>query len=157
MFVGESARVNDSTWKTIHRGGGNGTQVPSSRGGHLYHKANEAVCPMVERDKSRRCYAGKHIALKSYVEYHEALLLSVNVQAHLTSSFADDGNASWYSVCRVPMVKWRLDCEDCRHRSSASMIPAPIQSALWPQGDVLPNGRNHFTQVQRQDTLLKDS
>ena len=32
-----------------------------------------------------------------------------------TSSFADDGNASWYSVCRVPMVEWRLDWEDCRH------------------------------------------
>ena len=26
-----------------------------------------------------------------------------------------DGNASWYSVCRVPVVEWRLDCEDCRH------------------------------------------
>ena len=48
-------------------------------------------------------------------EYHEALPSSANVQSHLTSSFADDGNASWYSVCRVPMVKWRLDCEKCRH------------------------------------------
>ena len=38
-----------------------------------------------------------------------------NVQSHLTSSFADDGNASCYSVCRVPMVEWRLDCENCRH------------------------------------------
>ena len=28
-------------------------------------------------------------------------------------SCADDGNASWYSVCRVPMVKWRLDYENC--------------------------------------------
>ena len=27
-------------------------------------------------------------------EYHEALPSSVNVQSHLTSSFADDGNAS---------------------------------------------------------------
>ena len=27
-------------------------------------------------------------------EYHEALLLSANVQSHLTSSFSDDGNAS---------------------------------------------------------------
>ena len=49
------------------------------------------------------------------IEYHEALLSSVNVQLHLTSSFADDGNASWYSVCRVPMVEWRLDCKNCRH------------------------------------------
>ena len=32
-------------------------------------------------------------------EYHEALSSSVNVQSHLTSSFADDGNASWYLVC----------------------------------------------------------
>ena len=31
------------------------------------------------------------------------------------STFADDGNASWYSVCRVSMVEWRLDCENCRH------------------------------------------
>ena len=30
-------------------------------------------------------------------EYHEALPSSANVQSHLTSSFADDGNASWYS------------------------------------------------------------
>ena len=30
-------------------------------------------------------------------------------------SFADNGNASWYSVFRVPMVEWRLDCEDYRH------------------------------------------
>ena len=29
---------------------------------------------------------------------------SANVQPHLASSFAVDGNASWYSVCRVPMV-----------------------------------------------------
>ena len=48
-------------------------------------------------------------------EYHEALPSSANVQSHLTPSFADDGNASWYSVCRVPMVEWRLDCENCRH------------------------------------------
>ena len=37
-------------------------------------------------------------------EYHEALTSSANVQSRLTSSFADDGNASWYSVCRVPIV-----------------------------------------------------
>ena len=47
-------------------------------------------------------------------EYHEVLPSSANVQSHLTSSFADDGNASWYSVCRVPMLEWRLDCENCR-------------------------------------------
>ena len=48
-------------------------------------------------------------------EYHEALPSSANVQSHLTSSFADDGNTSWYSVCRVPMVERRSDCENCRH------------------------------------------
>ena len=48
-------------------------------------------------------------------EYHEALPSSVSVQSHLTSSFDNDGNASWYSVCRVPIVEWRLDCENCRH------------------------------------------
>ena len=48
-------------------------------------------------------------------ECQEALPSSANVQSHLTSSFADDGNASWYSVCRVSMVEWRLDCENCRH------------------------------------------
>ena len=48
-------------------------------------------------------------------EYQEALPPSANVQSHLTSSFTDDGNASWYTVCRVPMVEWRLDCENCRH------------------------------------------
>ena len=35
--------------------------------------------------------------------------------SHLTSSFADDGNSSRYSVCRMPMVEWRLDCQNCRH------------------------------------------
>ena len=34
-------------------------------------------------------------------EYHEALPSSADVQSHLTSSFANDGNASWYSVCRL--------------------------------------------------------
>ena len=48
-------------------------------------------------------------------EYHEALPSSANVQSHFISSFADDGNASWYWVCRVPMVDWRLDRENCRH------------------------------------------
>ena len=27
-------------------------------------------------------------------------------------TFADDGSASWYSVCHVPMVEWWLDCEN---------------------------------------------
>ena len=48
-------------------------------------------------------------------EYREALPSSASVQSRLTSSFTDDGNASWYWVCRVSMVEWRLDCENCRH------------------------------------------
>ena len=48
-------------------------------------------------------------------EYHEVLPSSANVQSHLTSLFTNDGNASWYSICRVPMVEWRLDCENCSH------------------------------------------
>ena len=46
-----------------------------------------------------------------------------NVQSHLTLSFADDVNASWYSVCRVRMVEWRLDCENCHHLTVSMMLP----------------------------------
>ena len=65
-------------------------------------------------------------------ENHEALPSSANVQSHLTSSFADDGNASWYSVCRVLMVEWWLDCENCRHLTVVGLHdtgPASLQ--LW--------------------------
>ena len=48
-------------------------------------------------------------------EYHEALPSSVNDEVRCDRTFADDGNTSWYSVCRVPMVEWQLDCEDCCH------------------------------------------
>ena len=48
-------------------------------------------------------------------EYHEALPSSVNDEVRCDCTFADDGSASWYLVCRVPMVEWRLDCENCRH------------------------------------------
>ena len=48
-------------------------------------------------------------------EYHEALPPSANDEVRCDCTFADDGNASWYSVCRMPMVEWRLDCEDCHH------------------------------------------
>ena len=48
-------------------------------------------------------------------QFPQALPSSTNVQSHLTSSFTGDDNASWYSVCRLPMVEWRLDCENCRH------------------------------------------
>ena len=48
-------------------------------------------------------------------DYHEALLSSANDEVRCDCTFADDGNASWYLVCRVPMVEWRLDCENWRH------------------------------------------
>ena len=48
-------------------------------------------------------------------EYHEALPSSANDEVRCDCTFADNGNASWYSVCREPMVKWWLDCEYCRH------------------------------------------
>ena len=69
-------------------------------------------------------------------EYHEVLPSLANVQSHLTSSFTDDGNASWYSVCGgrwndgwtvETVVTWRL---------SASVIPAP-GSFSCVQGTVL--------------------
>ena len=44
-------------------------------------------------------------------EYYEALPSSANDEVRCDCTFADDGNASWYSACRVPMV----DCEYCCH------------------------------------------
>ena len=49
------------------------------------------------------------------IEYHEVLPSSANDKMRCDCTFTDDGNASQYSVCRVPMVEWRLDCEDCRY------------------------------------------
>ena len=67
-------------------------------------------------------------------EYHEALPSSANVQSHLTSSFTDDGNVSWYSACRVSMVEWRLDWEDCRHLTVVGLHDTgPWSSIWWPQ------------------------
>ena len=44
-------------------------------------------------------------------EYHEALTSSVNDKLGCDSTFNDDGTASLYSICRVPMVEWWLDRE----------------------------------------------
>ena len=35
---------------------------------------------------------------------------SANDKVRCGCTFAEDGNASWYSVFRVPIVEWRLDC-----------------------------------------------
>ena len=40
---------------------------------------------------------------------------SSNDEVRCDCTFTDDGYASWFSVCRVPMMEWRLDCENCRH------------------------------------------
>ena len=50
-----------------------------------------------------------------------SVTIAGEVQSHLTSSLADDGNDSWYSVYRVPMVDWRLDCENCHHLTVISL------------------------------------
>ena len=38
-------------------------------------------------------------------EYHEVLPSSVNDKVRCDCTFADDGSASWYSVCQAPMVE----------------------------------------------------
>ena len=45
-------------------------------------------------------------------------------------AFTDDGNASRYSVCWVPMVEWRLDCENCRHLTVVGLHDTGPRSAL---------------------------
>ena len=75
-------------------------------------------------------------------EYHEALPSSVNDEVRCDCMFADDGNASWYSVCRLPMVEWRLDCEDCSHLTVVGLHDTGLWTVLfhsqcsswWSQG-----------------------
>ena len=68
-------------------------------------------------------------------EYQEALPSPANVQSHLTSSFADDSDASWYSVCRVLMVEWWLDCENCRHLTVVGLHDTGPRYGIqiWPR------------------------
>ena len=62
-------------------------------------------------------------------EYHEVLPSSAN-EVRCDCTFTDDGNASWYSGCRVPMVEWTVKTVVI-WRSSASMILAPgLESRL---------------------------
>ena len=62
-------------------------------------------------------------------EYHEALPSSANDEMRCDCTFTDGGNASWYSVCRVPMVEWRLDCENCRHLTVVGLHDTGPRSA----------------------------
>ena len=67
-------------------------------------------------------------------EYREVLPSSAYMQSHLTSSFADIVNASWYSVCQVPMVERQLDCENCHHLMVVGLhdtSPSLQYAALW--------------------------
>ena len=64
-------------------------------------------------------------------EYHEALPSSANDEVRCDCTFANDGNASWYSVCRVPMVEWRLDHEDCRHLTVVSLHDTGSRTGRW--------------------------
>ena len=41
-----------------------------------------------------------------------------------------DGDALWYSVCRVPMVEWQLDCENCRHLTVVGLHDTGPRCAL---------------------------
>ena len=60
-------------------------------------------------------------------EYHEALPSSANDEVRCDCTFADDGNASWYSACRVPMVEWRVDCvESGLSHTCDSKIGTPV-------------------------------
>ena len=56
-------------------------------------------------------------------------------------TFTDDGNASWYSVCRGPMVEWRLDCENCRHLTVVGLHDTDPWSpfGVWWQNAVVDN------------------
>ena len=76
-----------------------------------------------------------------------------NVQSHLNSSFADDGDASWYSVCRVLMVEWRLDCENVvTWRSLTSMLAAPGGKAV-DSGAKDPAFNPHFSRSSHTGDL----
>ena len=76
-------------------------------------------------------------------EYHEALPSSANDEVRRDCTFADDGNSSWNLVCRVPMVEWRLDCENCRHLTVVGLhdtgprLQFPLHRASFP-GQVIP-------------------
>ena len=48
--------------------------------------------------------------------------------------FADDGNISWYSVCRVLMVEWQLDWEDYHHLTVVGLHDTGPWSRLKPVG-----------------------
>ena len=48
-------------------------------------------------------------------KYHEVLPSSGNDDVRWDYLFSNDGHTPWYLVCRVPMVEWQLDCENCHN------------------------------------------
>ena len=61
-------------------------------------------------------------------EYHEASPSSANNKVRCDCTFADDGNASWYLVCRVSMVEWWLDC---RHLTVVGLHDTGPRVVVW--------------------------
>ena len=91
-------------------------QVPSPTGVYLA----EDLGPVSRRPTTVKwrqfSQSNRHSTIGTrQTQYHEALPSSANDEVRCDCTFTDDGNASWCLVCRVPMVEWRLDCENCRH------------------------------------------
>ena len=110
-------------------------------------QARKPEAGIMEADKTTKwrqfSQSNRHSTISTrQTQYHEALPSSVNVQPHLTSSFADDSNASWYSVCRVTVVDdgWTVKTV-VTWRSSASMIPAPDVLTVTPRVTIILNTR----------------
>ena len=91
--------------------------IPSCQGDTLYATDQGPVPWRSTTVKWRQFSQSNHHSTigTRQTECHEALPSSANDEARCDCTFADDGNASWYSVCRVPMVEWRLDCGNCFH------------------------------------------
>ena len=70
-------------------------------------------------------------------ERHEALPSSVNDEVRCDGTFADDGNASWYSVCRAPLVEWRLGCENRRHLTVVGLHDTGPRACGRPHDQIL--------------------
>ena len=64
---------------------------------------------IVDRPSFSQSYSHRTMGI-GQTEYQKALPSSVNVQSRLTSSFADDGNASWFRFveCRFWNDGWTV-------------------------------------------------
>ena len=70
----------------------------------------------MEADDCQFSQSNRHFTISTrQTEYHEALPSLVNDDVRCDCMFADDGSASWYSVCQVLMMEWRFNCENCHH------------------------------------------